>query len=78
MSAPEPSDTAFQEAVEEMKLGTRRYAKRQVTWIRNKLLPAVGAANAASHAEGETPMVSTYLLDATGESTNDVRSTMHH
>lgn len=26
-----------------MKLSTRKYAKRQVSWIRNKLLPAVFA-----------------------------------
>ncbi|KAI0653185.1 tRNA isopentenyltransferase [Cubamyces menziesii] len=65
LSSPSPSDAAFREAVEQMKLGTRRYAKRQVTWIRNKLLPAVNAANAASQAETGSPVVPTYLLDAT-------------
>ena len=70
LSSPSPSDAAFREAVEQMKLGTRRYAKRQVTWIRNKLLPAVNAANAASQAETGSPVVPTYLLDATGMDTS--------
>ncbi|KAI0822648.1 tRNA isopentenyltransferase [Trametes gibbosa] len=65
LSAQEPSEGAFKEAVEQMKLGTRRYAKRQVTWIRNKLLPAVNAANAESQVESNAPVVPTYLLDAT-------------
>ena len=29
-----------------MKTGTRRYAKRQTSWIRNQLLPAVRQAQA--------------------------------
>ncbi|KAH9857784.1 tRNA isopentenyltransferase [Lenzites betulinus] len=65
LSAPEPSEATFRRAVEQMKLGTRRYAKRQVTWIRNKLLPAVNAANAESQTENGVPIVPTYLLDAT-------------
>ncbi|KAI0637276.1 tRNA isopentenyltransferase [Trametes polyzona] len=65
LGAPEPSEAAFRQAVEQMKLGTRRYAKRQVTWLRNKLLPAVNIANAVSLAEDGRPIVPTYLLDAT-------------
>ncbi|OSD02771.1 tRNA isopentenyltransferase [Trametes coccinea BRFM310] len=65
LSSPTPSESAFQEAVEQMKLGTRRYAKRQVAWIRNKLLPAVNAANAVFQSESGAPSVPTYLLDAT-------------
>ncbi|KAI0332085.1 tRNA isopentenyltransferase [Cubamyces sp. BRFM 1775] len=65
LSSLSPSDAAFREAVEQMKLGTRRYAKRQVAWIRNKLLPVVNAANAATQAETGSPAVPTYLLDAT-------------
>ncbi|KAI1790736.1 tRNA isopentenyltransferase [Ganoderma leucocontextum] len=65
LSAPEPSEAAFRLAVEQMKLGTRRYAKRQVAWIRNKLLPVVNAANADSRAGAGEPVVPTYLLDAT-------------
>ncbi|KAG6816955.1 hypothetical protein H0H87_001470 [Tephrocybe sp. NHM501043] len=61
LSAPEPSEKAFNAAVEHMKLSTRQYAKRQVSWIRNKLLPAVHMANS------EETMVPTYLLDATGD-----------
>jgi tRNA dimethylallyltransferase len=49
-----------------MKLSTRQYAKRQVSWLRNKLLPVVYATNANSGQDVEltTP---TYLLDATGQ-----------
>ncbi|RDX45420.1 tRNA isopentenyltransferase [Lentinus brumalis] len=65
LSAAEPSEAAFREAVEQMKLGTRRYAKRQVSWLRNKLLPAVNAANAAARVENDMPVVPLYLLDAT-------------
>ncbi|TFK42816.1 tRNA isopentenyltransferase [Crucibulum laeve] len=54
-----PSEKIFQDAVERMKLSTRQYAKRQISWIRNKLLPAVYASNE------DQIMVPTYLLDAT-------------
>ncbi|KAI0747813.1 IPP transferase-domain-containing protein [Daedaleopsis nitida] len=67
LSSPGSSEAAFREAVEQMKLGTRRYAKRQVAWIRNKLLPAVNAANAAAQAQAGPAIVPTYLLDATGQ-----------
>lgn len=43
-----------------MKISTRQYAKRQVKWIKKKLLPAV--------REQSEPDVVVYLLDATGES----------
>ena len=69
LSASEPSETAFRLAVEQTKLGTRRYAKRQVAWIRNKLLPVANSANTESQAECGEPIVPTDLLDATG---------MHH
>ncbi|CDO74728.1 hypothetical protein BN946_scf184593.g10 [Trametes cinnabarina] len=65
LSSPEPSEASFRVAVEQMKMGTRRYAKRQVAWIRNKLLPVVDAANAVSLAETGAPSVPAYLLDAT-------------
>jgi len=59
LSSPEPSEQAFKAAVEHMKLSTRQYSRRQISWIRNKLLPAVYAANSR---EKMTP---TYVLDAT-------------
>ncbi|KAG6891155.1 hypothetical protein C0992_010143 [Termitomyces sp. T32_za158] len=59
LSAPQPSTAMFDAAVEHMKLSTRQYAKRQVSWIRNKLLPAVHMANT------EELLAPTYLLDAT-------------
>ncbi|KAI8344209.1 tRNA isopentenyltransferase [Chlamydoabsidia padenii] len=46
------------ECTERMKAATRRYAKRQVQWIRNKLLPTVWNAQEQSD-------VMVYLLDAT-------------
>jgi len=48
-----------------MKIGTRQYAKRQISWIRNKLLPVVEAANAISRASDRSAVAPTYLLDAT-------------
>ncbi|EDR11356.1 uncharacterized protein LACBIDRAFT_232761 [Laccaria bicolor S238N-H82] len=55
-----PTDLLFKEAVDLMKLSTRQYAKKQISWMRNKLHPAVLQANAE---ELTTPL---YLLDATG------------
>ncbi|RKP27883.1 IPP transferase-domain-containing protein [Syncephalis pseudoplumigaleata] len=43
---------------EQMKAATRRYAKRQTSWIRNKLLPA------ALCSKGEEKSASIYVLDA--------------
>lgn len=64
MSVPQPSEKLFDEAVDQMKSSTRRYAKRQVSWLRNKLLPAVYGANTEADTKPPTP---TYLLDATGK-----------
>ncbi|PBK77748.1 tRNA isopentenyltransferase [Armillaria solidipes] len=58
ISSPDPSDDAFNLAVENMKISTRQYAKRQVSWIRNKLLPMIKAANVTEQT------VFPYLLDA--------------
>ena len=44
------------ECTERMKSATRRYAKRQVQWIRNKLIPTIN----------KSKDVNIYLLDATG------------
>ncbi|PPQ63174.1 hypothetical protein CVT24_005719 [Panaeolus cyanescens] len=60
-----PSDSTFREAEERMKISTRQYAKRQVSWLRNKLIPAIDAANAT---EIQTPL---YILDATGNKWDD-------
>ncbi|KAH6918809.1 tRNA isopentenyltransferase [Coprinopsis sp. MPI-PUGE-AT-0042] len=60
LADPTPSNqSAFDSAVDRMKLSTRQYAKKQISWIRNKLLPATQQANA------EKEQVSFYLLDAT-------------
>jgi hypothetical protein len=57
-----PTEAAFRDAVERMRVSTRQYAKRQVSWIRNKLLPAVRKANAQI-----SNCAPAYLLDATGK-----------
>lgn len=62
LSSEEPSTAQFRDAVERMKLSTRQYAKRQISWIRNKLLPAIRIAN--SQTPNCVPM---YLLDATSK-----------
>jgi len=60
LASEEPSTAQLQDAAERMKLSTRQYAKRQISWITNKLLPAIRAAN--SQTPNCVPM---YLLDAT-------------
>ncbi|KAJ1651122.1 tRNA dimethylallyltransferase, mitochondrial [Coemansia sp. RSA 25] len=52
--------------VEDMKLSTRRYAKRQIAWIRNKLLPECSSTLAKS------VRARPYVLDATDLSTWDM------
>lgn len=48
-----------------MKLSTRQYAKRQVIWIKSKLIPAVQKLG--------NDEVTIVLLDATGESCSRLR-----
>lgn len=50
----------FERGVENMKTATRQYAKRQVKWIKSKLLPAVNSVNDLNE-------VTLVLLDASGE-----------
>lgn len=52
---------AFVEAVEGTKTATRQYAKSQLKWVQNKLVPEVRRAQAAI-AHGDVEL---YLLDAT-------------
>jgi len=61
LASPTPSNDSYHHAVEQMKQSTRQYARRQILWIRNKLLPAVRAVNS------KKLLVPTYLLDVTGE-----------
>lgn len=53
----------FKQAVDAMQTGTRQYARRQIKWIRNQLLPVIEA----SKADGRMDDVYLYLLDATGK-----------
>ncbi|VDB88643.1 unnamed protein product [Peniophora sp. CBMAI 1063] len=55
-----PSSAQYDLTVENMKVSTRQYAKRQVSWIRNKLIPAVYAARRAADNGPDF-----YALDAT-------------
>lgn len=62
-----------EESVERMKAATRRYAKRQVQWIRNKLLPTVwntqdtiSSLNSSLLSLSPSKSIQVYLLDATG------------
>jgi tRNA A37 N6-isopentenylltransferase MiaA len=52
------ADALFSAGLESMKISTRQYAKRQIKWIKSKLLPAV-----RNLENGEVTVV---LLDATG------------
>ncbi|CBQ67583.1 related to tRNA isopentenylpyrophosphate transferase [Sporisorium reilianum SRZ2] len=52
----------FGKAVEDTKTATRQYAKSQLKWVQNKLVPEVRRAQAALAASGQTEI---YLLDAT-------------
>lgn len=70
LSCPDQqTDNSFKDATDHMKVSTRQYAKRQISWIRNKLLPAVYTANT------EETVTPTYLLDATGKA---IQSTFIH
>jgi len=51
----------YQAAVQNLKTANHQYAKRQISWIRNKLLPAIRASKSSEGTEG----VDMYLLDAT-------------
>ncbi|KDQ60569.1 hypothetical protein JAAARDRAFT_553550 [Jaapia argillacea MUCL 33604] len=76
LTSPDPTQKSFDEAVQQMKFSTRKYAKRQVSWMRNKMLPAVYAANAGTdrvemngerdgNVERESERIEFFLLDAT-------------
>ncbi|KAF8831574.1 hypothetical protein HHX47_DHR1000533 [Lentinula edodes] len=69
LSSPNPTEEEFLAAVKNMKTSTRQYAKRQTSWLRNKLLPMLYGANETRDSSG-LPDTFTYLLDATesGES----------
>ena len=56
LASQNPSEQLYSDAIERMKLSTRQYAKRQISWIRNKLLPAIYTC--------ERSKIQTYLLDA--------------
>ena len=59
---PHPGDLAavqlFDQAVEEMKVASRQFAKKQVAWVRNKLYPDI--------VKRKSNDVRFYSLDASG------------
>jgi len=55
--------TLYATAIAEMKTNTRRYAQRQIKWIRNKLLPAVRASNETAEKHNAPRPTYIYLLD---------------
>ncbi|KAI6167206.1 tRNA isopentenyltransferase [Pisolithus thermaeus] len=68
ISDPDVSEGSFADAVEQTKHSTRKYAKRQVAWLRNKLLPAIHCVTA--ECRGKSSVAALYLLDTSvlGES----------
>jgi tRNA dimethylallyltransferase len=61
LSSQSSSQKQYDQSVERTKVSTRQFAKRQVQWIKKKLLPAVNAANKSGV---KTPV---FLLNVTGE-----------
>jgi len=61
LSSGSPTQKDYDEAIERTKISNRQYARRQVQWIRNKLLPA---ANAAAPNGSKLPI---YLLEVGGK-----------
>jgi tRNA A37 N6-isopentenylltransferase MiaA len=63
---PHPGDAIgvrlFDQAIEDMKVATRQFAKSQVRWVRNKLLPEVRLQ------QQRNSQVYFYSVDSSGES----------
>lgn len=61
-------DALFRKAVEDTKTSTRQYAKSQLKWVQNKLIPEVRRAQqlllSNNNASGSNIDVELYLLDA--------------
>lgn len=62
LTDPSPSELKYRAAIQNLKTANYQYAKRQVSWIRNKLLPAIRASKSTKG----TKAMEMYLLDATG------------
>jgi tRNA dimethylallyltransferase len=66
LSSSGQSEKAFEEGLEEMKRSTRRYAQRQIKWIKNKTLPAIEATRTNAREDNDVKKAHMYLLDASG------------
>jgi tRNA dimethylallyltransferase len=71
--ADNDKDALLEAALEDMKLGTRQYSRKQVKWLRNQTVPAVKRVNDAL----SVPDMHIYVLDATdlGRWQSDVQDT---
>ncbi|KIO13156.1 hypothetical protein M404DRAFT_122728 [Pisolithus tinctorius Marx 270] len=65
ISDPNASREDLTDAVEKTKHATRKYAKRQISWLRNKLLPALHSV--AAECRSKSSMATLYLLDTSGK-----------
>ena len=72
--ADKEADALFDSAISQMETATRQYAKKQVSWIRNKLGPEVRKRLKADQAEDRVPSVELFLLDASDDWNRDVHS----
>lgn len=70
-STIDSSNPKFKAGLESMKISTRQYSKKQVNWIKRKLIPAI-EKSAEGDPEGEND-VTLVLLDATGEDSESPR-----
>lgn len=57
----------FEQGVEGMKVATRQYAKKQVSWIRNKLVPEIRKRQESDRTHDRPVSVEIFLLDVTEE-----------
>lgn len=60
LQQPSPSSKDFEAAIEQTKIQTRQYAKRQIGWFQRKLLPAMRQLQQSGQRD-----VQVYVLDAT-------------
>ncbi|EOR00202.1 hypothetical protein J056_001088 [Wallemia ichthyophaga EXF-994] len=57
-------DEAFKQGLELMKIGTRRYAMKQLKWIQNKLLPEIVAHQKSASSDGVPSSIDIYMVDS--------------
>ncbi|KDN39017.1 hypothetical protein K437DRAFT_228230 [Tilletiaria anomala UBC 951] len=68
----ETGQKLFEQGIEDMEIATRQYAKKQVSWIRNKLAAEIRRVRELDNRLGRASTVDVYLLDATDDWENCV------